>query len=226
MEFIIDTIDIAEIKEAITYLPITGVTSNPSIVKKTNPEDFFKHMQEIRNIIGMERSLHIQVISTECDEMIKEAHRIFTEIDKEVYIKIPASYEGIKAMKLLKKEGHNITATAVYDIMQAYIALTCNVDFISPYVNRIGNLGSDPFELIRELSNRIVRDKYDCKILAASFKGLQQVRNSFNAGAQAVTVPTDIIKAVFNNPNISKAINDFNQDWYLIFGENIGICDI
>ena len=67
MEFILDTIDLDEIKEAVEYLPISGVTSNPSIVKKTNPKDFFKHMKEIRNIIGKDRSLHIQVISTESD---------------------------------------------------------------------------------------------------------------------------------------------------------------
>ena len=73
MEFIIDTVNLEEIKEAVEYLPIVGVTSNPSIVKKTNPQDFFKHMKEIRKIIGQERSLHIQVISKDCDTIIKEA---------------------------------------------------------------------------------------------------------------------------------------------------------
>lgn len=226
MEFIIDTVDLNEIKEAVAYLPIVGVTSNPSIVKKTSPKDFFKHMNEIRNIIGKERSLHVQVISKDCDEMVKEAHRILEEIDKDVYIKIPTSFEGVKAIKLLKAEGINVTATAVYDLMQAYMALSAGADYIAPYVNRIGNLGNDPFELINELSNRIVMDDYNCKILAASFKGVQQVRDSFNAGAQSITAPVEVLKAIFANPNIEKAIDDFNHDWYTMYGENKGICEL
>ena len=148
MEIIIDTVNLEEIKEAVEYMPIVGVTSNPSIVKQTSPKDFFEHMREIRKIIGKQRSLHIQVISKECDEMVKEAHRILEEVDEEVYIKIPVSYEGIKAIKILKEEGVHITATAIYDLMQAYMALAAKADYIAPYVNRIGNLGADPMELI------------------------------------------------------------------------------
>ena len=226
MEFIIDTVNLEEIKEAVEYLPIVGVTSNPSIVKKTNPQDFFKHMKEIRKIIGQERSLHIQVISKDCDTIIKEAHRILKEIDDKVYIKVPVSYEGIKAIKLLKEEGINVTATAVYDLMQAYMALEAKADYIAPYVNRIGNLGADPFELINELSNRIIMDGYESKIVAASFKGVQQVKDALNNGALAVTVPVEVLKQIFANPNIEKAVNDFNQDWYSMYGDNIGICDL
>ena len=226
MEFIIDTENLEEIKEAVEYLPIVGVTSNPSIVKKTNPQDFFKHMKEIRKIIGQERSLHIQVISKDCDTIIKETHRILKEIDDKIYIKVPVSYEGIKAIKLLKEEGINVTATAVYDLMQAYMALEAKADYIAPYVNRIGNLGADPFELINELSNRVIMDGYESKIVAASFKGVQQVKDALNNGAQAVTVPVEVLKQIFANPNIEKAVNDFNQDWYSMYGDNIGICDL
>ena len=226
MEFIIDTVNLEEIKEAVEYLPIVGVTSNPSIVKKTNPQNFFKHMKEIRKIIGQERSLHIQVISKDCDTIIKEAHRILKEVDDKVYIKVPVSYEGIKAIKLLKEEGINVTATAVYDLMQAYMALEAKADYIAPYVNRIGNLGADSFELINELSNRIIMDGYESKIVAASFKGVQQVKDALNNGAQAVTVPVEVLKQIFANPNIEKAVNDFNQDWYSMYGDNIGICDL
>ncbi|WP_294581658.1 fructose-6-phosphate aldolase [uncultured Thomasclavelia sp.] len=226
MEFIIDTVNLDEIKEAVEYMPIAGVTSNPSIVKATSPKDFFEHMRQIREVIGMEKSLHIQVVATTCDEIIKEAKRIVKEIDDLVYIKVPVSYEGIKAIKELKNRGMNVTATAVYDLMQAYMALAAGADYIAPYVNRIGNLGSDPFELIAELSNRIEMDNYECKILAASFKGVQQVRDAFNHGAQAVTAPVAILKQIFNNPNIEKAVNDFNQDWYSVYGEGKGICDL
>ena len=220
MEFIIDTVDLKEIEEAVEYLPISGVTSNPSIVKATSPENFFDHMRKIREMIGMENSLHIQVTGLDCETMVKEAKRIVKEIDDLVYIKVPVSYEGIKAIKELKARGMNVTATAVYDLMQAYMALEAGADYIAPYVNRIGNLGSDPFELIHELSSRIEVDGYDCKILAASFKGVQQVRDALNSGSHAITAQ------IFKNPNIEKAVADFNNDWYAMYGENKGICDL
>ena len=226
MEFIIDTVNLNEINEAVEYMPIVGVTSNPSIVKKTSPQNFFEHMREIRKIIGKERSLHVQVISKDCDTIVKEAHRILEEIDDQVYIKVPVSYEGIKAIKILKAEGVNVTATAVYDLMQGYMALAARADYIAPYVNRIGNLGADPMELINELSNRIVMDGYDTKIVAASFKGVQQVRDAFNYGAQSITAPVEVLKQIFKNPNIEKAVDDFNADWYAMYGEGTGICDL
>lgn len=226
MEFIIDTVNIEEIKDAVDHMPIVGVTSNPSIVKATSPKDFFAHMKEIRKIIGQERSLHIQVISKDCETIIKEAHRIIEEIDDQVYIKVPVSYEGVKAIKALKAEGIRVTATAVYDIMQAYMALAAGADYIAPYVNRIGNLGNDPMELIAQLQTRIVEDDYDCKILAASFKGVKQIRDAFDAGAESITAPVAILKQIFANPSIEKAVDDFNGDWYAVYGEGKGILDI
>lgn len=226
MEFILDTVDLEEIKDGIDHMPISGVTSNPSIVKKTSPEDFFGHMRKIREIIGKDRSLHIQVISLEADTIVEEAHRILKEIDDQVYIKVPVSYEGLKAIKMLKAEGIHVTATAVYDLMQAYFALAAGADYIAPYVNRIGNLGSDPMELIGNLQDRIDDDRYDCKIVAASFKGVEQIKNAFNYGAEAVTAPYAVLKQVFANPNIDKAVTDFNQDWYSVYGEGKGICDL
>lgn len=226
MEFIVDTIDLDEIKDAVDHMPIAGVTSNPSIVKLTAPKDFFIHMREIRSIIGIERSLHVQVISKECSEILREGRRICEMIDKNVYIKIPVSYEGIKAIKILKSEGYNITATAVYDLMQAYMALAAGADYIAPYVNRIGNLGGEPFSLISDLQTRITSDGYDCKVLAASFKSVQQIKASLNCGAEAVTAPVTLLKQIFKNPNIEKAVDDFNNDWYSVYGENKGICDL
>lgn len=226
MEFIVDTVNLEEIRDAVEHMPIVGVTSNPSIVKQTNPENFFEHMRKIREIIGMERSLHVQVISKNSDEMVAEAHRILKEIDDQVYIKVPVSYEGIKAIKALKAEGVKVTATAVYDLMQAYMALAAEADYIAPYVNRIGNLGADPMDLISNLSDRIAVDGYNTKIVAASFKGVQQVRDSFNYGAHAITAPVAVLKQIFANPNIEKAVDDFNKDWYAMYGENVGICEL
>ncbi len=189
MEFILDTINLEEIRDGVDHMPIVGITSNPSIVKKTSPKDFFGHMRQVREIIGMSRCLHVQIVATKAEDMIAEAHTIFKEIDDQVYIKVPTSYEGVKAMKALKAEGANVTATAVYTTMQAYMALEAGADYLAPYFNRIANLGGDP-------------------------------------GSQAVTAPYGILKTVFANPNIDKAVNDFNSDWYDVYGQDTSICDL
>ena len=175
--------------------------------------------------IGADSGLTIATILC-AETIVKEAHRILEEIDDQVYIKVPVSYEGLKAIKILKSEGVNVTATAVYDLMQAYFALAAGADYIAPYVNRIGNLGADPMELISNLQDRIEDDGYDCKIVAASFKGVEQVKNAFNYGAEAITAPYAVLKQVFANPNIDKAVTDFNNDWYAVYGEGKGICDL
>ena len=84
MEFILDTINLDEIRDGVDHMPISGITSNPSIVKKTAPDDFFEHMREVRRIIGKERSLHIQVVGTTCEDMLKDAKRIVEEVDEDV----------------------------------------------------------------------------------------------------------------------------------------------
>lgn len=226
MKFLVDTVDLDEIKEAVEYFPISGVTSNPSIVKKTHPKDFFEHMRKVREIIGKERSLHIQVVATDADGIVKEAKRILKEVDKDVYIKVPVSYDGIRAIKKLKKENINVTATAVYDLMQAYMALDAGSDYIAPYINRIGNLGQDPMYLVSNLAEKIEHDGYDCQIVGASFKGVEQVRECLNNNAQSVTVSFDVLKTIFKNPSIEKAVTDFNNDWYNMYGEGKGICDL
>lgn len=221
MEFLLDTVNLEEIKKGIEYMPIVGITSNPSIVKKSAPEDFFDHMRKVRHIIGKERTLHVQVTATNAEDMIKEAERICKEIDEDVYIKVPTSLEGIKAMKILKQKGFHITATAIYTTMQAYMALEAGAEYLAPYCNRIANLGGDYRELIENVAFKINTEGYQCKILAASFHALSQVEDALNAGTQSVTVPYSILETIFKNPNIDKAVTDFNNDWFSVYDEDI-----
>ena len=219
MELIIDTVDLNEIKEAVEYMPIVGVTSNPSIVKKTNPKDFFEHMRTIREIIGKDRSLHIQVISKDCDSMVKEAHRILEEIDRQVYIKVPVSYEGIKAIKTLKKQDVNVTATAIYSKQQGFLAMEAGADYIAPYFNRMENMGIDPDDVIASFAEMIGLYGYHTQILGASFKNAGQVDRAFLAGAQTATMDPSILSAALTQAHILKAVDDFDADWKSVYGD-------
>ena len=165
-------------------------------------------------------------ITLNMEKILNNLNRENNGFKSEKVLEINPDHDLFKAIKELKARGMNVTATAVYDLMQAYMALEAGADYIAPYVNRIGNLGSDPFELIHELSSRIEVDGYDCKILAASFKGVQQVRDAFNSGSHAITAPVAVLNQIFKNPNIEKAVADFNNDWYAMYGEGKGICDL
>ncbi|MDN6423036.1 MAG: fructose-6-phosphate aldolase, partial [Tetragenococcus koreensis] len=201
-------------------LPLTGVTTNPSIVKKEGKVDFFAHMNTIREIIGKERSLHVQVVAKDKAGMLKDVEAILEQIDREVYLKIPASEEGLKVIKILKKEELNVTATAIYTKFQAYLAIAAGADYIAPYFNRMENLNIDAKEAMAAMANEIERSNSKTKIVAASFKNVGQVTTALDQGAQAVTVAPDIIAQALAMPSIAQAVDDFTEDWESIFGKS------
>ncbi len=226
MEFLLDTANLEDIKHYAEIVPIAGVTSNPSIVKKEGNVDFFAHMKTIRDIIGQDKSLHVQVVATDYEGILKDAEAILEKIDKDVFVKVPVSSEGLKAIKTLKARGVNVTATAIYTKFQAYLAIAAGADYLAPYFNRMENLNIDAEEVIREVAKEIERTNSHSKILAASFKNVGQVNTALEAGAQASTMGVDIIKQAFAMPSISKALSDFTADWESVHGKNVTIADL
>lgn len=218
MKLILDTANIKKIKEYLTYLPVDGVTTNPSILKKEGNIDFVEHMKEIRSLIGPDKSLHIQTIASDYEGMVKDARRIVELIDKDVYIKIPVSKAGLAAIKTLKSEGFNITATAIYSEIQALLATELGADYLAPYVNRMSNLNTDPYEVINNVAYNIANTNSDTRILAASFKNVDQVLKAVQAGSTHVTVGADVVDLFLANANIDKAITDFGNDWNSVHG--------
>lgn len=219
MEFLFDSANLEDIKKYSGIFPITGVTSNPSIIKKEGKIEFFRHFCDIRKVIGMERSLHIQVTGRDGDTMIREGRTILDKVGKNVFIKIPTTEEGLKAMRVLKTEGAGITATAIYSKIQGYLAMEAGADFIAPYFNRMENLDIDAADTIACFADQIAAGGYKTKILAASFKNIAQVNAAFAAGAQTATLQPELLHEAFCMAAIGKAIDDFGKDWESIFGD-------
>lgn len=225
MEFLLDTANIEEIKHLNDCLPLSGVTTNPSIIKKEGKIDFFHHMKEIRKIIGFNKTLHVQVVATDYEGMVKDAEAILENIDEEIYIKIPVTKEGLKAIRELKSRNVNVTATAIYTKAQAYLAIASGADYIAPYYNRMEKLDIDPKDNIRSMANLIKQYDSQTRILAASFKNIGQVNTAFEIGAQAATISADILEESLSIPSVIKAVNDFKADWENIYGEHSTIID-
>ncbi|BDD38814.1 fructose-6-phosphate aldolase [Streptococcus ruminantium] len=219
MEFMLDTLNIEEIRKWAQVLPLAGVTSNPTIAKKEGGIDFFGHLHLIRDLIGPTASLHVQVVAKGYEGILADAKKIRELAPENVYIKVPVTPAGLAAMKILKAEGYKITATAIYSVFQGLLAIEAGADYLAPYYNRMANLNIDSNAVIAQLAEAIDRDCSKSKILAASFKNVHQVNQAFAHGAQAVTAGVDVFEAAFAMPAIEKAVDDFASDWSAIYGK-------
>ncbi|MGT2929628.1 fructose-6-phosphate aldolase [Streptococcus dentasini] len=220
MEFMLDTVNLKEIEKWAAILPLAGVTSNPSIVKKEGNIDFFEQARKIREIIGEKSSFHAQVVAADVKGIIKDAHKLRNELGGNLYIKIPVSAAGLAAMKELKKQGFNITATAIYSLFQGLLAIEADADYLAPYYNRMENLNTDSEIVITQLVQAIQNKGSSTKILAASFKNVAQMNKALTAGAHAVTASGAVYESGLENPSIQKAVDDFTADWKETQGRN------
>ena len=219
MELLLDTANIAKIRKALEYYPISGLTTNPSIMKVEGNIDFYAHLKEIRSLLGNERTLHVQVISEDAEGILREADVLRSKLGKNIYIKTPVSKEGLKAIGIMAREGFNVTATAIYTTMQGQLAMLAGAKYLAMYYNRMLNLDIDADKVFSEVADAIMVGGYDCKIVGASFKSVMQLTNAIADGAQALTVPPELLDTVFANPSIDKAVSDFRKDWATVYGD-------
>lgn len=211
MELILDTGNIKEIEDLYLHLPIDGVTTNPSIVSKEGkPLD--QLIKEIDSIIGKDIAIHAQVLSTDYEGIIEEAKYI-NSLRNNIYVKIPVTKEGLRAIRDLKKQGIKITATAIFTAHQGFLAAKAGADYVAPYVNRLDNISADGVGVVRDLIKIIDTYNMKTKVLAASFKNTQQVISLMTSGVQSVTVPPDICKAMINHPLTEWSVDKFIEDW-------------
>ncbi|MGT2933483.1 fructose-6-phosphate aldolase [Streptococcus catagoni] len=217
MEYMLDTLNVEEIKKWSRILPLAGVTSNPTIAKKEGKIDFFERIAEVRKIIGDKASIHVQVIAQDYEGILRDAAEIRKHCGDQIFIKVPVTTEGLAAIKSLKADGYHVTATAIYSLFQGLLAIEAGADYLAPYYNRMENLNIDAETVIGQLAEAIDRECSDSKILAASFKNVGQVNKAFALGAQAITASPDVFEAGFAMPSIQKAVDDFSKDWEAIY---------
>ncbi len=217
MRLLIDNADIEQIKKVYDKYPIDGVTSNPSILAATG-RDPYEVLKEIREFIGQDADLHVQVVAKDAEGMIKDAYKITEVLGKNTFVKIPSVPEGFKAMKALKAEGFRITATAIYTPMQAFLAGKCGADYAAPYINRIDNMGFDGVKVAKDIHDIFKNNGLKTELLAASFKNSQQVLELVKYGVGASTAAPDIIEGFVKNPAIDSAIDAFIADFEELTG--------
>lgn len=218
MKLIVDHADLDQIKEMFEYFPVSGVTTNPTIITRTG-KDPYEVLKSIREFIGADAELHAQVISSDAEGMMTEAKVMRETVGGNFYVKIPTTKEGLKAIKNLKKEGFKVTATAVYTSIQAYLAAEAGADYVAPYLNRIDNLGYDGIQTACDIHDIFENNGYQTKVLAASFKNTQQVLELAKYGVGAATVAPDVIRNFVNNVAVDSAVDAFVKDFNATYGD-------
>lgn len=217
MLYIIDTANLEEIRKCIEYYPVAGVTTNPTIISKEHT-DFIKLICNIREIIGPDKMLHIQVTADTAEGIIKEATLLRNAVGGDFYVKIPISREGLKATSELHKMGFKVTETAIFTQQQALIAALAGADFVAPYVNRLDNIVSDGVQVVSEIVEMFKQHNIKTKVLAASFKTVEQIHKIAMSGCHSVTINPELFSTLTYHPMTQYAIDDFNADWESVYG--------
>ena len=209
MKFFADTADVAEIKDLAETGLIDGVTTNPSLVVKSG-RDFKEVIAEICALV--EGPVSAEVAALDHDGMVAEAAKL-TPIAPNVTIKVPLTWEGLKACRTLTQGGTMVNVTLCFNANQALLAAKAGATFVSPFIGRLDDIGLDGMELIEEI--REIYDNYDfsTQVLAASIRSANHVKYAALAGADVATVPPAVLKGLLKHPLTDKGIEMFLADW-------------
>ena len=221
MIYMLDTANLEAIKRGNDLYPISGVTTNPSIIAKEN-KPFFEILDGIRKIIGNEKMLHIQTIGKTADVIVKEAEYLTKNITGNIFVKIPVFPEGIKAIKILKNKGINSTATAILTSQQALMAAEAGAEYLAPYINRADDICGCGVKIVSEIVKLLeVGGLSNAKILGASFKNVKQVHETILNGAKSVTVNPETFDRLLYHPLTDWSIEQFDKDWQSVYGSKL-----
>lgn len=217
MRFLVDTADVEEIRRAFETFPLSGVTTNPSSVARQELE-LPRLLPAIREVIGPDAELHVQVTASDAPGMVRDAHSLSELAGAHVFIKVPVTREGIKAMRRLVDEGFAVTATSVFAASQAFLAAAAGVAYVAPYVNRLDEAGGDGVTVVRNIATALATEGLATVILGASFRDVDQVERCCLAGAGACTLPPALLDALVAHPLTEESVARFDRDWVARFG--------
>ena len=209
MKFFADTAEIAEIRELADIGLLDGVTTNPSLIKKSG-RDFIEVVKEIVAICP--GPVSAEVVALDHAGMMKEAETL-RKIADNIAIKVPLTVDGLKTCKALTDDGTMVNVTLCFSANQALLAAKSGATFISPFVGRLDDVGQPGMELIADI--RLIYDNYDfaTEILVASVRNAIHVLDAAKLGADVMTAPPSIIKQMFKHPLTDSGIAAFLKDW-------------
>jgi len=209
MKFFLDTADIEEIKKAVEWGILDGVTTNPTLISKTG-RPFKEVVKEILELV--EGPVSLETVSLDAEGMIREG-RMLAELGENLVVKIPMTPEGIKAVQVLESEGIPTNVTLVFSPMQALIAAKAGASYVSPFVGRLDDISSEGMKLIKDIKTIFDNYEFNTEIIVASVRHPMHVYQAALIGAHICTMPFKVMEQLFKHPLTDIGIERFLKDW-------------
>ncbi len=209
MEFFIDTANIGEIKWTKELGMLDGVTTNPTLLSREgkDPEE------QCKKIINLcDGPVSVEVIATDKEGMVKEAEK-FSKWGKNVVVKIPMTEEGLKAVKVLSKKGIKTNVTLVFSANQALLAAKAGATYVSPFIGRLDDRGERGMDVVEDIVKIYDNYGFETKVLAASIRNLEYVKEAALAGSDVATIPPKVIKELAKHELTDAGLKRFLEDW-------------
>ena len=209
MKFFVDTADVAAIRELNDLGMVDGVTTNPSLILKSG-RDIIEVTREICGIVA--GPVSAEVVALHADAMIAEGRRL-AEIAPNIAVKLPLTWDGLKACKVLSDESKMVNVTLCFSANQALLAAKAGATFISPFIGRLDDINMDGMELIGDIRHIYDNYGFETQILAASIRTVNHVTQAALVGADVMTAPPEVIRKLASHPLTDAGLAQFMKDW-------------
>jgi transaldolase len=210
MKFFLDTANLDEIRQGMSFGVIDGITTNPTLVAKEK-RPFREHVIEICNIVK-DGVVNAEVVSTDTPNILREAREIATW-HPNVVVKLPTIPDGVRALSILSKEGIRINMTLVFSAPQALIVAKAGAYFVSPFLGRLDDIAADGLTLLREIMDIYEAYDFPTQVLAASLRHPLHVVAAARMGTHIGTMPYKVFEQLFKHPLTDKGLEGFLKDW-------------
>ncbi len=210
MKLFLDTADIDEIRTAVSWGVIDGVTTNPTLYAKVGGSSYDSILQEICRLTP--GPVSAEVVAEDIDGMLTEG-RHFAKLAPNIVVKVPMSETGLEAISRLKAEGIKTNCTLIFSANQGLLAAKAGASLLSPFVGRLDDINEDGMTCVRELSEIVAIHELDTEVLAASIRHPLHVTQAALAGAHVATLPIKVLRQMVHHPLTDSGIVQFRKDW-------------
>ncbi|MBR3502980.1 MAG: transaldolase [Clostridia bacterium] len=219
MEFFVDSADLETVKAIAAVYPIDGFTTNPNILTQASrPLDgVFAAYRDYLRETGCR--LFVQVTAKDAEGMTEQGLRLRAYFGDNLVVKLPATGEGYRALKVLKARGLAVCVTVIHSVMQALVAARAGADYAAPYISHIDNIGADGIRCAAEMVSAFARYGCPCKLLGASFRTVDQIERLAAVGCHAVTVAPAMFPMLIAHPSTDVSLAGFDAAWRGAFGD-------
>ncbi|MDP6899287.1 MAG: fructose-6-phosphate aldolase [Candidatus Thalassarchaeaceae archaeon] len=217
MELILDTAEVSEVAEIAAWGVLSGVTTNPTLIRRSGG-DFIDTVCQIADLCS--GPISAEVTATDVEGMLEQAHELKRILPKNVIIKVPCNPEGLEVCRSLSNDGIGVNVTLVFSASQALLAAKAGAMYVSPFVGRIDDTGEDGMQLIREIMGIWTHyPQLETKVLAASIRSTEHVIECMKVGTHACTMPTKIFRELITHSLTDIGIEKFLADWSAVEAE-------